>query len=73
MTIIKNELLKGNGFTAKISVPTINYYVAPNIPDTSYGSTFKSRWEGVREYAEKNTTVHLHFASNFLSLMASLF
>ena len=73
MNGLKNELLDGNGFTADINkIPTINYYITEGVPDTSYGETFKERWEGVRTYADKNTTVHLHFAANFLSLMAQL-
>ena len=69
---LEEELLSGNGFTTTIKIPTINYYKANNVPDTSYGQTFSERWEGVREYAEKNTIIYLHFAANFLSLMKAL-
>lgn len=72
MTELENELLKGNGFTVNISVPTINYYDANGLPDTTYGETFAERWEGVRQYAQSNTTIHLHFAEGFLSLMSAL-
>lgn len=72
MMKLKNDLLDGNGFVAKISVPTVNYYTAEGIPDYTYGQKFAQRWEGVRAFTDKNTTIHLHFASNFLSLMQSL-
>lgn len=72
MTQLENELLAGNGFTVEISVPTINYYTKDGIPDYRYGAKFEQRWEGVRNYARANTTIHLHFAAGFLSLMSAL-
>jgi hypothetical protein len=73
---VKDTLLMGNGFTVDINkVPTINYYPEEGNyykPNLDYGAKFIQRWEGVKEYAYKNTTVHLHFASNFLQLMQSL-
>lgn len=73
---VKDTLLMGNGFTVDINkVPTINYYPEEGNyykPNLDYGAKFIQRWEGVKAYAYKNTTVHLHFASNFLQLMQSL-
>lgn len=67
MNKVKDELLAGNGFTVNISVPTINYY------GQDWDIPFEQRWNVVREQARKGTSISLHFAANFLSLMASLF
>ena len=72
MKQLENELLKGNGFTATIEAKPVNYYVADGVPDYSYGQNFAQRWEGVRNFTDKNTKIHLHFAANFLSLMQAL-
>ena len=74
LTFAKDELLEGNGFIASINkVPTINYYIDDNFtPDISYGLKFIDRWTGVKNAAEKGTSIHLHFATNFLDLMAKI-
>ena len=72
MMELENQLLAGNGFTVNISVPTINYYTPEGLPDITYGDNFAERWEGVRDFARTNTTIHLHFAAGFLSLMSAL-
>lgn len=73
---VQNTLLTGNGFTVDINkIPTINYYPEKGNytkPNLNYGTKFIERWEGVRDFATTNTTVHLHFAANFLQLMQSL-
>ena len=61
-----SDILDGMGFTATIKVPTIDYY--NNYQDQS----FKQKWSAVKETAEKNTSIHLHFAANFLSFMSKL-
>lgn len=72
MTQLENELLAGNGFTVDISVPTVNYYTNEGTPNYAYGEKFEQRWEGVRNYVQTNTKIHLHFAAGFLSLMSAL-
>lgn len=61
------ELFEGNGFTANIKVPTIDYE-----KNFKKRGAFATRWIPVREAAEKGTEIHLHFAANFFNLMSKL-
>lgn len=67
LTEMSEELLVGNGFTVSIKTKPINYY-----SQNWEGIPFEDRWDIVREQAKKNTTIHLHFAANFLSMMEKL-